>query len=88
MMNKHEHLLEIQKVQFALVDLNLFLDTHPESEGAKKDFAALSSELKRLIWDYEKKYGPLTNFGSAYFQNPDAWINSPWPWENEKGGKR
>ncbi|MDZ5000756.1 spore coat protein CotJB, partial [Clostridium perfringens] len=37
--------------------------------------------------DYEKEHGPLTNFGSAYFQNPEAWVNSPWPWENMHGGK-
>ena len=36
-----------------------------------------------LVWDYEQEYGPLTNFGSACIQNPNAWLNTPWPWEKE-----
>ncbi|MDU3724653.1 MAG: spore coat protein CotJB, partial [Clostridium celatum] len=44
----------------------------------------ISSKLRKLIWDYEQDYGPLTNFGTAYIQNPEAWIDTPWPWENNK----
>ncbi|MGG7057361.1 spore coat protein CotJB [Clostridium nigeriense] len=86
-MKRHEYLDKIQKLQFFLVDLNLYLDINPKCEKATADYDKLSCELKKVIWDYEKEYGPLTNFGSAYFQNPEAWVNSPWPWENKKGGE-
>ena len=87
-MKKHEYLDKIYKLQFFVVDLNLYLDNFPECEKAKADYDKISSELKKTMWDYEKEYGPLTNFGSAYFQNPEEWVNSPWPWENSKGGKK
>lgn len=87
-MNRHEHLEMIQKLQFFAIDLNLFLDNNPSSEKAIADFDKISGELKKAIWNYEKEYGPLTNFGSAFFQNPDEWVNSPWPWERTKGGKK
>lgn len=87
-MTKHEYLDKIYKLQFFVVDLNLYLDNFPSCEKAKSDYDKISSELKKTMWDYEKEYGPLTNFGSAYFQDPEKWVNSPWPWENSKGGKK
>ena len=78
---------EIQKHQFFLLDLNLYLDNFPDNEKATKDFKQYSTNLKKLMWEYEKNYGPLINFGFAYFQNPEEWVNSPWPWENRSGGK-
>ena len=85
-MTREEHLMQIQKLLFVNLDLNLYLDNFPECEKAKKDFNKYSKELKSSIWEYEKAHGPLTNFGSAYFQNPMDWVESPWPWENTKGG--
>lgn len=87
-MQRHEYLEIIQKLQFFLIDLNLYLDINPCCEQAVADYDKLSSELKKTVWNYEKEFGPLTNFGTAYFNNPDKWVNSPWPWENTKGGKK
>lgn len=86
-MTREEHLLDIQKILFYTLDLNLYLDNFPESEAAKKDYEKYSKALKSSVWEYEKAHGPLTNFGSAYFQNPKDWVESPWPWENIKEGK-
>ena len=80
-MNKHECLDAIRKLQFFAVDLNL--DNFPNCKDAIDDYKLISSKLRKLMWDYEQSYGPLSNFGSAYIQNPDAWIDTPWPWENE-----
>lgn len=87
-MKRHEYLEKIQKLQFATLDLNLYLDNFPTCKEAIKDYEAISCELKRTIWDYEKEYGPLTNYGSSYFQNPSAWVDGPWPWERMKGGNK
>ena len=81
-MNQHECLDAIRKLQFFAIDLNLYLDNFPSCKDAIDDYKLISSKLRKLIWDYEQSYGPLSNFGSAYIQNPDAWIDSPWPWEN------
>ena len=82
-MNNHECLNAIRKLQFFALDLNLYLDNFPNCKNATDDYKVISSKLRKLIWDYEQDYGPLTNFGSSYIQNPDAWIDSPWPWEKE-----
>ena len=82
-MNQRECLDAIRKLQFFAIDLNLYLDNFPNCKDAIDDYKLISSKLRKLIWDYEQSYGPLTNFGSAYIQNPDAWIDTPWPWENE-----
>ena len=82
-MNQHECLYAIRKLQFFAIDLNLYLDNFPNCKDAIDDYKLISSKLRKLMWDYEQSYGPLTNFGSAYIQNPDAWIDTPWPWENE-----
>ncbi|WP_297714534.1 spore coat protein CotJB [Clostridium sp.] len=82
-MNQRECLDAIRKLQFFAIDLNLYLDNFPNCKDAIDDYKLISSKLRKLIWDYEQSYGPLSNFGSAYIQNPDAWIDTPWPWENE-----
>ncbi|MDO5780802.1 MAG: spore coat protein CotJB [Clostridium celatum] len=82
-MNQRECLDAIRKLQFFAIDLNLYLDNFPNCKDAIDDYKLISSKLRKLMWDYEQSYGPLSNFGSAYIQNPDAWIDTPWPWENE-----
>lgn len=86
-MNQHEYLDKIRKLQFFAVDLNLYLDNFPENKKATEDYKFISTKLQKLICDYEQQYGPLTNFGSAFYEDPEAWIDSPWPWEQHKGGK-
>lgn len=83
-MNQYECLDAIRKYQFYALDLNLYLDNFPNCKKATDDYKLISSKLRKLIWDYEQDYGPLTNFGTAYIQNPEAWIDTPWPWENRK----
>jgi spore coat protein JB len=87
-MSPHEYLSKIRKLLFFSVDLNLYLDNFPECQKAADDYKFVSSKLEKLICEYEQSYGPLSNFGSAYIENPEAWINTPWPWESRKGGKK
>lgn len=80
-MKSMELLNSIQRAQFYAVELNLYLDNFPSNEKATKDYEEISKLLDKLISEYEFKYGPITNFGSAYIENPIAWTNNPWPWE-------
>lgn len=81
-MCKNDLLNEIKKYQFYAVELNLYLDNFPNDPKAQNDYKVISKKLDNLIMDYENTFGPLRNFGSAYFENPTAWVESPWPWEN------
>lgn len=75
-------LKKIMKYQFYAVDLNLYLDNFPDCKEATNDYQEISCKLDMLIREFEEKYGPLTNFGSASVEYPKAWTDMPWPWEN------
>lgn len=80
MKNDQKNLLyDIMKLQFALIDNSLYLDTHPNDQQALLHHNMMHSQLKMKIQYYENMYGPLTVYGKS-----DCcwkWINSPWPWE-------
>lgn len=75
-------LLEIQAIEFTLVELNLYLDTHPNDRQALNDYNNAVRQLYTLKRNYEARYGPLANFGSAPSKYPWQWIEEPWPWES------
>lgn len=81
--NRKNLLRKIQEVEFACIELNLFLDTHPDNEQALCDFNNFSEELMNLKNIYETKYGPLIHFGFSPSRFPWQWIESPWPWEED-----
>lgn len=72
-------LSEIMKLQFALIDNALYLDTHPNDQQALLHHNRMHYQLKMQIQEYEYKYEPLTIYGKSDYCW--TWINSPWPWE-------
>lgn len=70
----------IDEVQFVCVELNLYLDTHPDDDAAQKDYMSYSRELSELIRTYEETYEPLLNFGHSDSE-AGSWVYSKWPWE-------
>ncbi len=81
-MNKDELMKQIQEAGFALYDLGLFLDSHPENQMALDYFTDVQKEYSRLQSDYEMMYGPLTAFDTNT-EHGWTWISDPWPWELE-----
>lgn len=79
-MTEQELLLQISQIQFVCVELNLYLDTHPEDEAAQKDFLSYARMLHELIETYEQQYGPLHNFGHSDTET-GSWVYSEWPWD-------
>ena len=81
--NKREKMLkEIKCLEFAVIELALYLDTHPSDEKALCLHNKYCKELKELKDKYQKIYGPLT---INYPCNKWRWLEEPWPWE---GGNR
>lgn len=76
-------LLEVQKYNFAMWDLNLYLNTHPNDRNVMMLFEQNKVAYKRAKENYEMKFGPLcfenTSTNSGYWE----WNKSPWPWEGE-----
>ena len=81
-MSKEEMLKQIKSYNFAVIELSLYLNTHPEDERALMLHKRYSEELEELKDKYQKVYGPLTIY---YPSDEWNWVKTPWPWE---GGKR
>ncbi len=70
---------KIATYDFAIVELNLYLDTHPKDLDAHRkleDYESKSLELREF---YEEKYGPIVFRNSP--DNRMKWIKNPWPWD-------
>lgn len=77
-MNRDEMMKQIKCYQFAIIELALYLDTHPDDSKALCLHRKYSREWKDLTDKYQKVYGPLTiNFPC----NKWRWLEEPWPWE-------
>jgi len=77
----YELLEELQAVDFVLVELTLYLDTHPEDYNAINQFNHYAKQSKQLRKQYEKQYGPLMQYGKSYSGYPWNWDDAPWPWQ-------
>jgi spore coat protein JB len=72
---------ELQQVDFVLVELNLYLNTHPKDYNAVAQYNEFTQKRKILKGKIESKYGPLQNFGNSYSGYPWQWADEPWPWQ-------
>lgn len=73
---KEEMLQQIRCYEFAINELALYLDTHPEDDRALCLHRRYAREAKDLKDKYQKVYGPLT---INYPCNKWRWIEEPWP---------
>lgn len=60
MMSREALLRKISEASFAVKDIHLFLDTHPEDEKALAYFREAVASRKALMREYARTYGPLT----------------------------
>ncbi len=75
-------LKKIGTCKFAIVDIDLFLDTHPGDTEMLKKRREYTEQLMPLIKQFEEKYGPLTKDENA--ANKWSWVKDPWPWDMEE----
>lgn len=75
---RSEMLQNIICYKFAVNDLALYLDTHPEDQKALCLHREYCKVLKDLTDKYQKVFGPLT---IEFPCNKWRWIEQPWPWE-------
>ncbi|WP_141433363.1 spore coat protein CotJB [Bacillus sp. 03113] len=72
---------QLQAVDFVLVELTLYLDTHEDDQNAIQQFNFYVKERKKLKKAFESQFGPLMQFGNSYSGDPWNWNDSPWPWQ-------
>jgi len=79
--NERKMLLnKIQKYDFAIKELNLYLDTHPDCRRALALFDKYKNIKQAAVDEFNKKFGPLVPEQSSDPQHW-SWIDDPWPWE-------
>ena len=75
---REEMIERIKCLNFAIIELGLYLDTHIDDERAICLHRKYCKEYRELTDKYQKVYGPLT----IHFPcNKWRWIEEPWPWE-------
>ncbi|MGP4082052.1 spore coat protein CotJB [Bacillus sp. Marseille-Q3570] len=77
----YDWMKQLQEIDFVLVELTLYLDTHPEDFDSIKQFNEFAEKGMKLRQQIEKKYGPLMQFGQSYSGYPWNWDDPPWPWQ-------
>ena len=81
---QEKKMYEVMKYAFAIVDLNLYLDLHPEDEDAYHLFQRYVEEEKKARKEYNEMYGPVEVTNAKY--RTYEWDKNPWPWDNLGGG--
>lgn len=81
------HLGELQALEFVLLELGLYLDTHQEDDEAFALFQQYAALEKAGREKYEAMHGPLFQSSAANQKMFSSWICDPWPWDYPEGGK-
>lgn len=79
---------ELQALEFVLLELGLYLDTHQADAEAFALFQQYAALEKTGREKYESLYGPLFQSATAAQKEFSAWIKNPWPWDPMEGGKQ
>lgn len=73
----------INAYQFAVWEMTLYLDTHPQSACALEKYKELRAMRRRLIEEYEEQYGPWMPDSNSVDGECWSWVDGPWPWEGK-----
>ena len=78
-------LCELMALGFAINELGLYLDTHPDDSEALTLYTRYVQLFQEGRSRYESMYGPLQQ--TAVTEAGYTWLNDHWPWEYD-GGKK
>lgn len=71
-------LRQIRVCTFALIEANLFLDTHPDDLKALAFYREHLEKLRHLKKKWEDETGEVFSEDGCRW----AWVNTPWPWQS------
>lgn len=81
--NKAECMREIMAVNFALIDLVQYLDTHPKDAETIKLYNNLVCKYRSMVENYQNIFGPLVIQTYDGSDETWDWTDNPWPWNKE-----
>ena len=70
---------ELQALEFVVLELGLYLNTHPNDMEAFTLFKQYSAMEQTAKAAYEVKFGPLTKTAAATGERYE-WLDGSWPW--------
>ena len=70
---------QVYETGFAIDDILLYLDTHPEDTQAMAYYQSVGQLYPNAIHMYVQAYGPLSI--TQVTGDIWNWIQNPWPWE-------
>ena len=79
-------LAELQALEFVLLELGLYLDTHQDDKEAFELFRQYSTLEAEARKRYEAAHGPLTQSAAANAESWSAWLEGDWPWHQSMEG--
>lgn len=77
---KDTHLNQLRALDFVILELGLYLDTHPYDAEAFSLFQSYVELEKTARAAYVEQYGPLCQTDAAK-DGAFTWGNGPWPWQ-------
>lgn len=80
-MNRSQLWNWLNEVSFAVTEISLYLDTHPDDEEALSFFHHYNEERKKALTLYSANYYPLTLNSVQQDDDHWKWVLEPWPWE-------
>ncbi len=84
-LNEKEAMLQQwMQYNFALIELNLYLDLNPNDSLALKMYNDYLKIKKQLEDKYESMYGSIDNCSFSVINGSWNWDNGSWPWEGDK----
>ncbi len=81
---REELMSQITAISFAINDLTLYLDTHPDCPNGLALFYQLLEQRLALLAEYAGEFYPLTQISMITgncAQNQYGWSEGPMPWE-------
>jgi spore coat protein JB len=77
----YQYLQELQSIDFVLVELTLYLDTHPDDTQALAQFNQYQKRKVVMMQQFQTVFGPLLQYGNSPVGQTWTWSESPWPWQ-------
>lgn len=71
----------IAAYDFALIEMNLYLDTHPDDCEGMRMVSSYRDKREELIRVYETRFGPYVVTPAAVEGERWSWVDDPWPWD-------
>ena len=71
---------KIHECEFMMIDLGLYLDTHPDDTEAIEYYSQMRDEFLKMMDYYAENFGPL-NYFNIESKNYWTWVSTPMPWE-------